>query len=73
MLKTNFYAQSMANISLRTNYADLKAIFEDYNKITHNIKMKIKYTKSSNDKFKYKDHLKSCLKNDIFINHIKIK
>jgi len=41
MLKTNFYDQSKSNISLRTNYADLKAIFEDYNKITHNIKMKI--------------------------------
>ena len=29
--------------------------------------------KSSNDKYKIKIYLKSCLKNGIFINHIKIK
>jgi len=46
MLKTNFYAKGRANTSLRTKCANLIAIFEDYNKITHNIKMKIKYIKN---------------------------
>ena len=46
MLKTNFHAQSKANISLRTKYANLRAIFEDYNKIIHSINMKIKYIKN---------------------------
>ena len=46
MLKTNFYAQSKSNISLRTKYANLRAIFEDYNKIIHNINMKIKNIKN---------------------------
>jgi hypothetical protein len=45
MLKTNFHAQNKANISSKTKYANLRAIFEDYNKITH-INMKIKYIKN---------------------------